>query len=182
MLDAAIVELSRSGYAGFRTEDVAARAGVNKTTIYRRWPDRAALVSAVVEQMRKPLRESPMPDTGRIDRDLIEAFSRRSDFGRKVQGRAWARLLDERHRSEVRAIIKAAVDERRQEWGLMVARAIDRGELPQGTDTQLLFDLVRAIVDSRSPHRLDKNWLTVAVQTVLAGARAGTLVSAERRR
>jgi hypothetical protein len=58
----------------------------------------------------------------------------------------------------------------------MVTRAIDRGELPPGTDAQLLLDLVRAIVDSRSSsRRLDTIWLTLAVRTVIAGARAGTL-------
>ena len=50
-------------------------------------------------------------------------------------------------------------------------------KLPPGTDAQLLLDLVRAIVDSRSSsRRLDTAWLTLAVRTVIAGARAGTLV------
>src|SRR3954470_15951011 len=109
VLDAAIVELARSGYAGFRMDEVVSRAAVNKTTIYRRWPNRAALVTALVERMRKPLRESPLPDTGQLERDLVEAFERRLAVGRKIEGRAWARLLDERHTPEVEAIIKDAV-------------------------------------------------------------------------
>jgi hypothetical protein len=126
--------------------------------------------------MRTPLRESPLPDTGRLETDLVAAFARRFAFGRKVEGRAWARLLDERYSPEVEAIIGDAVHERRGEWRSMVTRAIDRGELPPGTDAQLLFDLVRSIVDSRaSSRRLDTTWLTVAVRTVIAGARAGTL-------
>jgi AcrR family transcriptional regulator len=177
VLDAAIRELARSGHAGFRMDAVASMAEVNKTTIYRRWPSRAALVAAVVDRMRTPLRESPLPNTGRLERDLVEAFARRFTFGRKVEGRAWARLLDERHSPDVEAIIGEAVNERRAEWRSMVTRAIDRGELPPGTDAQLLLDLVRAIVDCRSAsRRLDTSWLTLAVRTVLAGARAGTLV------
>ena len=177
VLDAAIVELARSGYAGFRMDEVASRAEVNKTTIYRRWPSRAALVTALVERMRAPLRESPLPDTGQLERDLVEAFARRFAVGRKVEGRAWARLLDERYSPEVEAIVGAAVDERRKEWMSMVTRGIDRGELPPGTDARLLLNLVRAIVDSRSSsRRLDTIWLTIAVRTVIAGARAGTLV------
>jgi AcrR family transcriptional regulator len=177
-LDAAIVELARSGYSGFRMEAVASRAGVNKTTIYRRWPRRAALITALVSRMRTPLRESPLPDTGRIESDLIEAFTRRFTFSRKREGRAWARLLEERHNPEVEAIIGDAVDERRDQWWLMVTRAIDRGDLPPGTDAQLLLDFVRAIVDSRSSSRpLDEAWLSIAVRTVIAGARAGTLSS-----
>jgi AcrR family transcriptional regulator len=178
-LDAAMVELARSGYAGFRMERVASRAAVNKTTIYRRWPSRLALVTALVDRMRTPLRESPLPDTGQLESDLVEAFTRRFTFGRKAEGRAWARLLDERHNPEVEAMIGDAVDERRGEWRSMVTRAIDRDELPPGTEAQLVLDLVRAIVDDRvrsSSRRLDTTWLTLAVRTVIAGARAGTLL------
>src|SRR5262244_3814918 len=81
VLDAAIVELARSGYAGFRMDEVVAMAEVNKTTIYRRWPSRAALVTALVDRMSKPLRESPLPDTGQLERDLVEAFTRRFTVG-----------------------------------------------------------------------------------------------------
>jgi len=183
VFDAAIAELARSGYAGFRMEEVALRAGVNKTTIYRRWPNRAALVTALVERMRAPLRENPLPDTGRLETDLVQAFARRFTVGRKVEGRAWARLLDERYTPGVGAIIRDAVSERRDEWRSMVSRAIERGELPPRTDTQLLFDLVRAIVDSRSSSsRLDATWLTLGVRTVLAGARAGTLLRRRTKR
>ena len=172
VLDAAIIELAHSGYAGFRMDEVVSVAGVNKTTIYRRWPSRAALVTALVERMRKPLRESPLPDTGQLERDLIEAFTRRFKVGRKIEGRAWARLLEERRSPEVEEIIGGAVDERRNEWRAMVTRAIDRGEVPAGTDPQVVLHLVRAIVDAR---RLDKAWLRLAVRTVIAGARAGAL-------
>jgi AcrR family transcriptional regulator len=177
VLDAAIAELARSGYHGFRMDVVASRAAVNKTTIYRRWPNRTALVVALVERMRAPLRASPLPDTGRLERDLVEAFARRFTFGRKTEGRAWERLLEERSRPEVDAIISAAVTERRDEWRSMVARGITRKELPPRTDVQLVLDLVRAIVDARrSSGALDRRWLTLAVRTVIAGARAGVLV------
>jgi AcrR family transcriptional regulator len=177
VLDAAIVELALSGYAGFRMDAVAARAEVNKTTLYRRWPTRAALVTALVERMRTPLRNSPLPDTGRLETDLVAAFARRFAVGRNVEGRAWARLLDERYSPEVEPIIRDAVGERRDEWLSMVTRAIDRRELPRGTDSQLVLDFIRAIVDSRSSSRRpDTIGLTLAVRTVIAGARAGTLV------
>ena len=183
VLDAAILELAHSGHAGFRMDAVASRAEVNKTTIYRRWPNRAALVAAVVERMRAPLHSSPLPDTGQLEGDLVEAFARRFSVGRKVEGRAWKRLLEERHVPDVEAIIGDAVNERRDEWRSMITRAIDRGEVPPGTDARLLLDLVRAIVDARgSSRRLDTTWLTLAVRTVIAGARAGTLVKGPKAR
>src|SRR5262245_47576246 len=109
VLNAAMIELARSGYAGFRMAEGVSMAAVNKTTIYRRWPNRAALVAALVERMRKPLRESPLPDTGQLERDLVEAFTRRVTVRPKIEGRAWARLVDERHTPEVEAIIGDAV-------------------------------------------------------------------------
>jgi AcrR family transcriptional regulator len=181
VLDAAIIELARSGYTGFRMDVVASSAAVNKTTIYRRWPSRAALVTALVDRMRRPLRGSPLPNTGQLENDLVEAFTRRFTIGRKIEGRAWARLVEERYHPEVEAIIGDAVAERSGEWRSMVTRGIDRGELPPRTDPQLLLHLVRAIVDSRhSSVRPDKTWLTLAVRTVIAGARAGTLVKGSR--
>src|SRR5437763_312171 len=83
-----------------------------------------------------PLRESPLPDTGALESDLVQAFTRRFTVGLKTEGRAWARLLEERYRPEVEAIIGAAVAERRHEWRSMVTRGIDRGELPLRTDVQ----------------------------------------------
>lgn len=180
VLDAALVELASSGYAGFRIDEVASRAAVHKTTIYRRWPSRMALVAALVDRMRAPLRDNPLPDTGHLERDLVEAFTRRAAVGRRVEGRAWARLLDERRSPEVDAILGDAVDERRDEWRSMITRAVDRGEIPRGTDAQLLLHLVRAIVDASPSRRLDATWLDVGVRTVVAGARAGTLTRGSR--
>jgi AcrR family transcriptional regulator len=182
VLDAAILELARSGYAGFRMDEVAARAGVNRTTIYRRWPNRMALVTAVVDRLRMPLRHNPLPDSGALEQDLIEAFARRRKFGRKVEARAWARLLEERYNPEVEAIVGDAVDERSAEWRYMVTRSIARRELPPGTDARLLLAFVRAIVDSRGAQPLDENWLSAAVRTVVAGAGVGTLVRADAKR
>lgn len=176
VLAAALGELARSGYAAFRMDEVAARAGVNRTTIYRRWPNRGALVTAVVERLRAPLRHNPLPDTGTLERDLVEAFVRRWKLGRKVEGRAWARLLDERYNPEVEAIVGEEVGERGAAWRSMVTRAIRRGELPAGTDEQRVLDFVHAIVDFRRAQPLNAKWLSAAVRTVVAGAGAGTLI------
>ena len=46
--------LGQQGYAQLRIEDIAARAGVNKTTIYRRWPTRSRLVMAALTSLAAP--------------------------------------------------------------------------------------------------------------------------------
>jgi len=175
VLDAAISELAATGYASLRMEAVAARADVHKTTLYRRWPSRVALVTAVVDRLRGPLRETPLPDTGRVEDDLLAAFALRATIAGATEGKAWARLLDERHVPELATIVDAAIAGRRKEWRALVTRAIRRGELPAGTDPELVLQFVRAIVDAR-PSTGNDAWRTRAVRTVLAGARAGTLV------
>ena len=183
VLDASVAELARSGFAAFRIEEVAGRAAVNKTSIYRRWPSRRTLISAAVARMSTRFREIRLPDTGSLTNDLVEAFASRLRFGRRLEGRAWARLLAERHNPEVEAIIGPAVRARRGEWIAMVTRAIDGGELPAGTDAQLLIELVRSVVDARFESgrgRLDVPWLRTAIGTLVAGARSGTLVRRSR--
>ena len=54
MLRTTLEVLGDRGYAGLRVEDVAAKAGVNKTTIYRRWPTRADLVIAALTALAAP--------------------------------------------------------------------------------------------------------------------------------
>ncbi len=62
VLDATIAELSEVGYAALRIESVAERAGVNKTTIYRRWGDKAGLVATAFIDRRDEF--APPPAAG----------------------------------------------------------------------------------------------------------------------
>lgn len=178
VLSATVAELAESGYRAFRMDAVSAEAGVNKTTIYRRWARKNELVAAAVEWMRRFVHDVPLPDTGSLERDLSEAFRRRVTFKDRVEGQAWARLLAEKHDAEVSAVIGDAVKERSGAWYAMVTRAIARGELPRGTDPRLLLRMLGAIVDAStaSSGKLKPELLDAAVRTIVAGARAGSLV------
>lgn len=48
---AALEEFAEGGYAGFRMESVAARAGVGRSTLYRHWPDKTALIADALETL-----------------------------------------------------------------------------------------------------------------------------------
>src|SRR3979490_603906 len=61
--------LLAKGYEGFSTDEVAARAGCAKTTLYRRWPTQDHLIVAVVARMQN---EVEVVDTGDLHHDLIE--------------------------------------------------------------------------------------------------------------
>ncbi len=69
VLSAAWGLLHAGGYAALNMDDVAARAGVAKTTLYRRWPTKDHLAVAVAAEM---LAEVPIPDTGDLRHDLTE--------------------------------------------------------------------------------------------------------------
>jgi AcrR family transcriptional regulator len=179
VLAATVAELGESGYRSFRVDAVSAAAGVNKTTIYRRWPGKALLVAAAVEWMRRFVHDVPLPDTGSLERDLVDAFRRKVSFKGRVEGRAWARLLAEKHDPEVGAVIGDAVKERSDAWHAMVRRAIARGEIPDGTDSRLLLGMLSAVVDAwnaKSAGGLKAELLEAAVRTVVAGAQSGSLV------
>jgi AcrR family transcriptional regulator len=67
VIEATIAELIESGFAGMSLQRVAARAGVNKTTVYRRWPTKGSLLA---EALLSDLPQ-PSPPTGDVRRDLL---------------------------------------------------------------------------------------------------------------
>src|SRR5260370_12206230 len=69
VLSAAWDLLNARGYAGLNVDEVAERAGVAKTTLYRRWPTKDHLAVAVAARI---LGEVPIPDTGDLRRDLTD--------------------------------------------------------------------------------------------------------------
>src|SRR5664280_783734 len=69
VLEATLDQLAESGYDGLSFEAVAVRAGVHKTTLYRRWSDRTDLVlDAMLELSSQTV---PVPDFGSVRADLL---------------------------------------------------------------------------------------------------------------
>ena len=64
---AALKEFAEAGYSGFRMESVAARAGVGRSTVYRHWPNKAALIADALETL------NTQPDPAR---DLVDGNAR----------------------------------------------------------------------------------------------------------
>lgn len=75
ILDAAWELLRDDGYARFTVEAVAERAGTSRPVIYRRWPDRDALVGAAIAHELGRSRIA-VPDTGSLRGDVIELMHR----------------------------------------------------------------------------------------------------------
>jgi AcrR family transcriptional regulator len=139
---ATLDELAASGYADLTIEAVAERAGVHRTSIYRRWSDKRSLVLAAL--LSYAADQLPIPDTGDLRRDLyLLGQAINSDLGRpQAHALLYTLVADRPGSSELS-------DVRTQLWadrlGLAQAiprRAIQRGELPADTDLAAVIDML----------------------------------------
>jgi len=142
---AAVVELlSEHGLGGLTIEAVAARAGVGKTTIYRRWETKNELVLEAMEQLRPP---GPPPDTGSLLGDLGALVAvQRERLEASLLPRVIPRVLGESLEDpDLHAqIVERAVNPIRDILGEIVRRALDRGELREDLDVETMIDILHA--------------------------------------
>lgn len=173
VLAATLDEVAAVGYRALRVEDVAARASVNKTSIYRRWPTKAALVEAALFWHAAPSVDPP--DTGTIEGDALEALRRVVARRSSTLGRALFRVaLVERDDPELRALSKRVGAELRAQLEKMVRRARERGELAASVRPALVVDALLGPVSGRlqRDEDVDARYLRELVALVLDGARA----------
>src|SRR5580693_5397875 len=178
VLAAAFSELIDSGYSALSVEAVAARAGVNKTTIYRRWPTLDdLLVDALMEWSHDAL---PAMDTGSVETDLLALGGQLADVLNAGVGRqVVALVLTAGLRSaQLRETTRRYFDHQALRAIPIVNQAIDRGELPADTDANALLTTFRAplfyrLVTTGDP--IDEELITQAARVTLTAARAGLL-------
>lgn len=144
VLQAVIGELAENGYAGTTVERIAVRAGVAKTTIYRRWGGLNGLLADVMTQYAA--QEIPVPDTGYLDSDLralareIVASLQRPAI-RAALGSIVAAAIQDQAAQEVLSRFIAA---RTATMTVIVRRAGQRGDLPDGADAAEVLQIVTA--------------------------------------
>ena len=122
--------LAERGLAAMSIEEVAARAGVGKTTIYRRWPSKGLLaLDAFVASFRE---EQPQPDTGTLRGDMLAALHAwvravtQTPMGPMLTGL----IAEAQHDPELRGAWRDRVLEPlRDQHRIMLDRAIARGEI-----------------------------------------------------
>jgi len=147
-LAAAVEELSRVGYAALRVEDVAARAHVNKTTVYRRWPTKEDLVKAALISVLRSQPLMTIPDTGSIREDLLEYLREVMAITSSAAGRTVVRMLSaERPDAEVLEIARSIRSSNNAIPLSILKRAQSRGELRAEVDPQLFLDVLGAAFD-----------------------------------
>jgi AcrR family transcriptional regulator len=175
VLRATIAEIARVGAERLSIEDVAARADVNKTTIYRRWPTPEALARAAL-QCASEASASP-PDTGSLRGDL-SALAR--EFRRVATSPDMQTLIRMRFGGPPRgtwATLTRDLQKKKHERSRTILhRAVARGELPRGTDVELLHDVVMGALLYLvvfSGKRSNARRLERAVHLILDGAVRG---------
>lgn len=145
--DAAILEAATElfcdlGYEGLSIEGVAAKAGVAKTTIYRRYPTKLDLVMAVNGCLSTGM--VAQPDTGTLRDDLVAIASGfHTMLSQTNAGRAIPKILAAKLANpELARAHEAFVAGRRDITVGVIRRGIERGELPAETDPMLIADLI----------------------------------------
>jgi AcrR family transcriptional regulator len=143
VIDAAVELLLDSGLAGFTVAAVAARSGVNASTIYRRWASRERLaVDALLERVDAAI---PIPDTGSLSADVrlllgdLASFYR-TRLGALLGSLAMAPLED----PAAEAVRLALWNARLEDVELIARRAIGRGELGRRVDAPLAVEVLLA--------------------------------------
>ena len=140
VLNATTEILNVVGYEGLTIEDVAAKAGVHKTTVYRRWPTKSELVT---DAARAHSAEAvPVPDTGTLLGDLQEfATQIVSNLATEAGGRRSRSLVAAATASEeMAAQMHLFWAERLELAGTIIDRAISRGEIAEGADKNLIIE------------------------------------------
>ncbi|WP_246366607.1 TetR/AcrR family transcriptional regulator [Nonomuraea rhodomycinica] len=140
----ATLDLARElGYAKLTIEAVAARAGVGKHTVYRRWPSRGLLFLDAVLSLNTAGLEHR--DTGDIVADLREVMTRAADLlGRPPWGPLYQDLIGEaQHDPEVAAALnRRFIEPQTADTRTRLKAAKDQGQLAPDVDLDLAFELL----------------------------------------
>ncbi|WP_229928865.1 TetR/AcrR family transcriptional regulator [Kitasatospora xanthocidica] len=177
---ATLAEVTEKGYDGLTVEAVAARSGVHKATLYRRWGGVDGLVAdALTASADQPW---PLPDTGDLQQDLRRITQEVFDvFTDPELGPTPTALISAAQRSDAGA---AALHDffatRHRQVAEVAERAVTRGELPVGTDGAEVVRAATAPLYYRlfvSGEPLDARTAERAADAAALAARAGLFTS-----
>jgi AcrR family transcriptional regulator len=143
ILSATLEELTEVGYEALSIEAVAARAGVGKTTIYRRWPSKDELVIAATDTIRVQV---PVPNTGNLRDDLLTLARGALEVGiayPRIQQLFTRTLSEVKSKPEVfQVLVDRLIRPRIQGFIELVERAKARGEVRQDLETHLVLSII----------------------------------------
>lgn len=137
VLAAVSAELAENGYDALTVDAVAARSGVHRTTVYRRWRDVGGLLTDLLDSTSD---DDWQPDnTGSLRGDLT-ALNRDIQTSLTERPSIATALIAASFRSEDAArALRRLWEDRYERCEIVVERAIQRGELPPGIDARALL-------------------------------------------
>jgi len=141
VLDATADLVAEVGVERTTIDEIASRSGVAKTTIYRHFNSKQALV---VEAVHACTHIPVVTDTGSLRDDLISCFSgtTKASYDGRL-GDMMLSLMDAAQRDpELGRLVRAQTDQRRRFATEVIERAVSRGDLPADVDVDLLVTLV----------------------------------------
>jgi len=171
VLAAAKAELVASGYDAFSVSRVARSAGVQKTTIYRRWRTPQQLIIEVV--LATAGEAIPIPDTGDLTSDLIRLIEQASLFLCSPAGRAIVIIGVQRGGRELVAMQRGYWKRRFARFKVIFERAIARGQWSAGGDHDLVVRMLIGTLWLRlfvSREVISRRYINALVGAALRGA------------
>jgi AcrR family transcriptional regulator len=156
-------------------EAVAAKAGVGKATIYRRWPNKDALLIDAMASMKGPLPE-PVGESVREDLIMLVAGMRTKRLER--YSKVTACLMPEVARSPaMHRVYQGVLEPRREVMRQVLRRGIATGELRPDLDVELTTLMLAGPVVAQNmlkwnPHVADEGFAEALVDAILRGASA----------
>ncbi|MFI6170431.1 TetR/AcrR family transcriptional regulator [Nocardia sp. NPDC051052] len=137
VLDAVRAELTEHGYDALTVDTVAARAGVHRTTVYRRWHDVGGLITDVFDAA-SDIDWHPR-DTGSLRGDLAALNQEIQDSLTEEPSFAAALIAVSFRSEEAARALRRLWEDRYTQSEIVIQRAIQRGELPPGVDARALL-------------------------------------------
>jgi AcrR family transcriptional regulator len=128
------------GFAELSIEAIAADANVGKTTVYRWWPTKGALVADAFSTSAE--HELRFPNTGSVQNDMTLQMKGLIRIFRSKRGKVVAALLagGQSDPELLEAYRERFLWPRRRQAYQTLQRGVDRGELPAGCDFDLILD------------------------------------------
>jgi AcrR family transcriptional regulator len=180
VFDATLAELVASGYAQTSVEAIAQRAGVHKTTVYRRWRTKDHLIADALAGAAQA--RTVVADTGDIDADMRTLARAVVATITSRDGLATVRAIvaESPGSPELGEVLQQFWSSRRALVGPIIDSAIERGQLPRATSATELMKYVAAPLYYQllmTDEPLTDESADRAAAAALAAARAGVFAS-----